>query len=370
MTKSFQSLSAQMADTLREQLRAGAWGTTLPGERQLAKHFSVSRKTTGKAIAMLRAEGVIRTSRGKSSALVTEKIPPPTAKAPDRVVLLLPEPIDQSRPFMVYWLNNLTTLMHNVGVDFELVIGWRYFGSHAGRSLQQLVDSHPAKCWILVRSPCSLQQWFADNGVPAVVAGSPLDDIKLPSVDLDHRAIVRHAALTLLREGHRRLAYVFEKTRFGGTVIGEQAFRETIAEYDSSATPGICRPAMNAASIINELRRIHNSSLRPTAYMMGNSFSYVTAQSWFNSQQLSVPGDISLISHDEDPFLPFLHPTPARYAIGSAKFANTLYKAVRRVMDHGAGLDFKELIIPDYVKGASVGPPPSTLREAGIFRRC
>ena len=357
MPKSFQSLSAQMAGTLREQLREGVWGASLPGERQLAKHFSVSRKTVSKAMALLRSEGVIKTSRGKSSSLITEKISAKSVKTVDRVVLLMPEPIDQSRPFLVFWLNNLSRLMYNVGVDFELVVGWRYFGRQADRSLQQLVAAHPAKCWILVRSPHSLQKWFADNAIPSVVAGSPLDGIKLPSVDLDHRAIVRHAALTLLRHGHRRLAYVFEKTQFGGTVIGEQAFRETIAEYDASAELGICRPAMNANSIINELRRMHNSNLRPTAYMVGNSFSYVTAHSWFASQRVRVPEDISLISHDEDPFLPFLHPTPSRYSIESSKFANVLYKAVKRVMEQGAGLDFRELIIPDYIKGASVGPP-------------
>ncbi len=369
MPKSFQSLSAQIADTLREQLCAGAWGATLPGERQLAKHFGVSRKTVGKSISLLRAEGIIRTARGRSSLLVPGKIPAQDAKTLDRVVLLLPNPLNQNRPFISYWLNSLAMLMHRIGVDFELISGWRYFGRHADRSLRQLVDSHPAKCYVLMRTSRPIQQWFADSGIPCVLVGSPFDGVKLPSVDFDHRAIVRHAALNFLRAGHRRLVYVFEKTMFGGTVIGEQVFRKTIAEYDASATLGICRVAMNAASIINELRRIHNSSLRPTAYMIGNAFSYVTTLSWFNSQQLLVPRDISLISHDEDTFLRFLYPSPARYTIEPDRFANALYKTVKRVMEQGAGFDFKELLIPDYIKGGSVGPPPSASREAEIFRR-
>jgi DNA-binding LacI/PurR family transcriptional regulator len=356
MPSLYQSLSAQVAATLREEVRAGSWKRLLPGERQLAERLNVSRKTVRKALAMLRSEGIIRTERSRASTPL--KMRSRAAKHPNiKVALLLPEPLEGARPFTVLWVSHLMTLLHESGMQLDVVSGWKYFGARAGRSLRRLVDSHPAGCWILGRSHRVLQQWFAGNGAPAIVAGSTHAGIELPSVDIDHRALCRHAAVAFLRQGHQRLALFLEKAGHAGDDDSEQGFREGLATAATMLPPLICRPDKGPASVIRELRRLQALPRPPTGYLLSNSFSYLTVLSHFALQGLQVPRDVSLISRDEEPFLSHLQPAPTRYSIPPAKFAAALHQAIKRVAADGERGGFEVRIMPDFVKGGSVGQP-------------
>ena len=356
MHSSYQSISAQVAATLRAELEAGRWGATLPGERQLAERLSVSRKTVRRALSILRTDGLVTTERSRASLVVSRRKRTTRARA-QKVMLLVPEPLEGARPFTVLWVNRLMALLQETGTPLEVTSGWKYFGARADRSLRRLVDSYPARCWILARSHLALQRWFMDNQVPAVIAGSTHQGILLPSVDIDHRALCRHAAATFLRQGHQRLALFLEKTRHVGDDESEQGFREGIATSDTAAPPWICRPDKGPASVIRELRRLQALPKPPTGYLLSNSFSYLTVLSQAALQGLRVPRDLSLISRDEEPFLSHLQPVPTRYSIQPAKFASALHHAIKRVETQGPDR-FDVRIMPDFIKGASVGTAP------------
>ncbi|MBL1073492.1 GntR family transcriptional regulator [Nocardia sp. 2] len=49
----------QVADVLRQQIHAGAFASSLPGEQELAAEFTVSRNTVRDALALLKDEGLI-----------------------------------------------------------------------------------------------------------------------------------------------------------------------------------------------------------------------------------------------------------------------------------------------------------------------
>ncbi|MET7771824.1 GntR family transcriptional regulator [Nocardia sp. NPDC005366] len=49
----------RVADVLRHQIHAGAFGDALPGEQQLAAEYSASRNTVREALALLKDEGLI-----------------------------------------------------------------------------------------------------------------------------------------------------------------------------------------------------------------------------------------------------------------------------------------------------------------------
>lgn len=355
MPPTYQSISTQVANIIRDELNAGTWKDALPGERQLSERLSVSRKTIRKALAMLRTEGIIRTARSRASAPIQRVSKARRKSGPvTRAALLLPEPIEDARPFTVLWVNHLMTLLHHAGMELEVMAGWKYFGQNAAQSLQKLVDTHPARCWILARSHRPLQEWFAASGVSAIVAGSSHEGVELPCVDINHHALCRHAALAFMREGHKRLALFLEKAEHGGDLASEQGFRDGIAEFEGACAPLVCRPAKGAASIVRELRRILAMRPAPTGFLLSNSFSYLTVLSYLASQGLRVPRDVSLISRDEEPFLPYLHPTPTRYAAPPAKFATALYQAIKRVIEQGAPRRFDVRIMPDFIKGGTV----------------
>jgi GntR family transcriptional regulator len=59
----------QLADLLREEIDSGALapGSTLASEGRLAQEHGIGRESVRMAVALLRAEGLISTSRGRGS---------------------------------------------------------------------------------------------------------------------------------------------------------------------------------------------------------------------------------------------------------------------------------------------------------------
>jgi len=354
MLSPYQSLTAQVAAVLRTEVRSGTWVQILPSERQLVERLAVSRKTIRKALGMLRSEGLIRTDRRRASSLITR---PPVRTSPiHKVALLFPDSLDEARPFTVLWLNRLTALLNESGLQLEVFTGRRYFGTSAGNALKRLVELHPDRCWILARTHRAMQEWFVANRIPALVAGTSHAGIDLPSVDVDHRGLCRHAAIALLREGHSRLALFLDKAGRAGDDDSEQGFREGIATNSHAEEPFIRRPDGSPASVIRELNHLQQLAAPPTAYLLASSFSYLTVLSALAAQGLRVPRDISLISRDEEPFLSHLQPNPARYATSPAKYATAIYQAIKRVLEHNTA-PFQLRITANFIKGGSVGRP-------------
>lgn len=356
MPLNFQSLSAQVAQALRAEISGRAWAETLPGERQLAARFQVSRKTVRKALAELRAAGVLQTERSRGSRLAAG--PRHRRETNPRIALLLPEPLEGSRPFTALWVNRLMSLLQENGTPLQIIHGTKYYGANAARSLARLTATHGARCWILARSNRALQEWFAASGMPALICGSAHPGVALPSVDVDHRALCRHSAALLLRHGHRRLALFLEHVGHGGDIESEQGFRAGLATVPDAPEPLVCTPERDAASIIRELRRLLARREQPTALLLSNSYSYLTVLSYLGSIGLRVPRDMSVVSRDEETFLRFMHPTPTYYSTPPAKFAHALHSALKRILA-GDRSTFAIRTMPDLVKGDSVGPPPA-----------
>jgi len=360
MPLTFQTIAMQMAQALQGEIAAGTWGRELPGERQLAERFQVSRKTVRKALAALRADGVLRTERGRGSNVAALRVR--RRPAHPRIALLLPEPLEHSRPFTALWVNRLMSLLQDTGHPLQIFHGAKYFGASASRSLARLTGAHPARCWLVARSNRPLQEWFAASGVPALISGSAHPGVALPSVDVDHRALCRHSAALFLRQGHRRLALFLEHGGHGGDVESEQGFREGLAAAPDASEPAVCSPERSADSVIRDLRRLLARPEPPTGLLLSNSYSYLTVHSYLASVGLRVPRDISIVSRDEETFLRFMYPRPTYYATPPGKFALALHQALKRILA-GDRSAFAIRIMPDLVKGDSIGrAPPSRMK--------
>lgn len=353
----FQSIAAQVAQALRAEISGRTWNQVLPGERQLAERFQVSRKTIRKALAELRRDGLLDTRRNQGSTIRAERGAPVAGTS--RIGLLLPQPLESSRPFTALWVNRLMALLHESGYALETFHGAKYFGVDAGKSLARLTSANPTRGWILARSNRPLQEWFAASGLPTLVCGSTHAGIALPSVDVDHRALCRHSAALFLRHGHRRLALFLERAGHAGDAESEQGLREGLAAAGDASEPLVCRAEREAGAIIRELKRVLGRKQPPTGFLLSNSYSYLTVQSYLASTGLQVPRDVSLISRDEELFLRFMHPTPTYYATSPAKFAHALHQALRRIL-LGETSAFAIRIMPNLVKGESVGPAKAT----------
>ena len=65
----------QLAAILREKITSGELAGNLPSEKTLGQEYGIAVGTVRKALAQLRAEGLIRTDRGWGSYVV-EREPP------------------------------------------------------------------------------------------------------------------------------------------------------------------------------------------------------------------------------------------------------------------------------------------------------
>jgi LacI family transcriptional regulator len=139
---------------------------------------------------------------------------------------LIPELLENLRPIHTLWIDEMRALLIEQDCKLRVFHRHLYFRAKAGGSLQRLVRQNPSLCWILVLADEATQRWFAENHVPCVVAGSAFAGLDLPSVDLDHRMLCRHAAGVLLGLGHRRIALLNHKSRRAGDVESELGFIE------------------------------------------------------------------------------------------------------------------------------------------------
>jgi DNA-binding LacI/PurR family transcriptional regulator len=359
MTAPFKSIAAQVAQSLRDQIAQGAWRNRMPGERQLAARLQVSRRTLRTALAELRSDGTLATRASYASTIARK----PALRSPAsdrRIMLLLPEPLEGARPFTVLWVNQLTSMLRGHGFQLEVLPGSRYYAQSPARALAQVTSGNPSRCWILARSHRSLQAWFAEAGLPAVVCGSTHTGIHLPSVDLDHRAECRHAAGVFLRQGHRSLALLLERAGLAGEEESEHGFREGVALARVNApAPVVIRFERSVPAVKRGLDQLLSRPRPPTALLVSNSYTYLTVQSLLGSRGLQVPRDLSLISRDEEPFLAFLHPAPARYSAQPAKFAAALNRTLQQVLA-GRINPTTVRLMPEFVPGESVGPAPAS----------
>lgn len=65
----------QVADSMRRRIADGEWTGRLPGEKTLAQQYGVAMGTVRKAVAALRAEGLIVTEKGWGSYVAGTKPP-------------------------------------------------------------------------------------------------------------------------------------------------------------------------------------------------------------------------------------------------------------------------------------------------------
>jgi len=357
MPRSFLRISSQVAQLLKQEIADGTWREELPGEQALAGKYQVSRKTVRSALTELRSAGIIHTRNGIGSRVVPNKLPRPAGKSSRRIGLLLPDSLYSVRQYTLLWINHLTEALYDAGYQLEVSHGRKYFGAKAGRSLAKLTGSKPAACWILARSNRAIQAWFSRSPHLAVIAGTAYPETTLPSVDVDHHALCRHAAHSLLRAGHRRIAIMFDGSGQAGDWESEEGFLAALGAAPTEVASHICRIERSSLAVKKELRRLMTLPEPPTAFVLSNSFSYLTAASYLASLGKRIPEDISLISRDHEPFLEHLHPLPSRYYYSPLKFARAMFRALEEAMRQRKKFLSRVRDMPDFLSGDSVAAP-------------
>jgi LacI family transcriptional regulator len=354
-------LITQVVGILQDGIADGKWRDWLPSERALSEQLHVSRNTLRAAIARLCEQGVLEARRPVGTRIVQGGKPCEPPARTQTIGLLSPEPLDLFRPNVALIIDELRAQLAEIGHRLRVHHGDKYYAPQGlPRALARLVGENPHDCWVLVMATEEVKRWFYKKRVRCVVSGSCGPEAGLPFVDLDYRALCRHAAGQMIAKGHRRLVYLAEKTNRTGIVDGWRGFMEGIGPAASAR--GVTGEAVwhqaTVAGITRALERLLARARPPTALLVVNPNHYLLALTWLQRRGWRVPEDISLASPDYDPFLAFTHPPPTHYAFNAHAFARRLFKLIMLVAA-GEVITKKDIrIMPDYVKGATLGEAP------------
>jgi LacI family transcriptional regulator len=358
------SLVAQTAAILKERIQAGEWHKWLPGEKELHTQLHVARMTLRGALQKLQHEGLVRSSQGKRREILPVRRPV-TSQASARVLLLTPVPMHFHLPFHVLLTTALRDLLGESGYHLEIHASRAPYGRSAASSLERLIEQlRPVGC-VLLTSTQNMQRWFSRRGIPCVIVGSRHPGVNLPSVDKAHRAVCRHAVGLFLARGHRRLTFLNPESGAAGDIESEQGFNEGLAQSQHGGLQAnIVRHNETVPDICRKLSVLFRRGSPPTGLLIARAGFVLTAMGHLLRSGLRLPGDVALISRDDEAFLSQMVPTVARYVVTPESMACRLSSAVLEVVRAGSVGPADYLIMPAFSAGETLGPAlPATTAQ-------
>lgn len=347
-----QTLVVQLSDIIQENIRAGRWTEWLPEERELARLLHVGRSTLRAALAALRKQGILETHHGLGTRVARKLAAHSSLPRNKSVGILMPRTLDRYKHFVALVVDDLHVLLFDNGYSLAVhahpqVEAQRPFGF-----LRKLVDQHRYACWLLIGCGPATRRWFSENSIPTVVSGTCEESLNLPFVCLANFALGRHAALKLLRQGHRQIGALLTRSNSGlrdgllDVLDREKAAGATFQAFETDDT---------VESIAMAVDRMMQAKHPPTAIFVAESNFYLTLSARLAQRSLRVPNDVSLLCRDDEPYLSSLLPAPARYSKNPHAYAK---KLAAHILPVSRGEPIQRLvtrIMPEFVPGNSLG---------------
>jgi DNA-binding LacI/PurR family transcriptional regulator len=214
-----------------------------------------------------------------------------------------PEPVAQM-PFATYrGVSEMRTHLAEQGFATEALVCPPGSPRLQRRKLEEFFRQTRVSCCVLLSVSRTIQQWFDQNRMPALVLGSCHPGVRLPSIDFDYRTICRHAAGILLARGHRRLALVVPDSGAAGDLASEQGFREAADRRTGGdvAHVTIVRHNGTAQQVTHKLDSLFRSPHPPTALLVAKTQHVFVVLMYLLRRGLQVPDAVSFIARDHDP---------------------------------------------------------------------
>lgn len=202
-----------------------------------------------------------------------------------------------------------------------------------------------------------MQDWFCKKKLPSIVVGSSGKHCGLSSVDIDYRAVCRHAGGALRGLGHRQMALILPDSSTGGEADSEAGFLEAAEPFDDTS-PQIIRHDGSADHLRFLLQKAMSRPNHPTGIVVGRCVHALTVLTFLQRAGISVPEQVSVISRDSEEYLEHLTPRMACYFIEPARIIRRIVRAVREVTESKSRPVRQTRLMPDFLPGETLAKPP------------
>ena len=351
------SLVTQLADILREGIFSGEWARRLPSTRELSEQLRVSRPTIRLALKLLRKEGCVNISHGRRTEIVLSSRRRKKLAKSNVIGFLSPIPLNNLSYMSLYLICDLQRHLADRGYKLEIHTETRFRRAQPFKALEQLVRQTRAACWILHFSTLEIQRWFSQRGIPTLVSKSRHETVNLPSFDLDHKAIGRHAAGTFLSLGHRRVGLLTLRDSSASDMSLLEGFREGFA---ASASGGGEPLVSYHDGTVREIRSALMAQFRlretPTGLLVSGAAATLATLGHLTTLGLRVPADVSVICNIDDPMLAYCVPSVARYRINPELHAKRLSRLVIQLASSGSLPARKVQVMPQFCRCETLAP--------------
>jgi len=298
---------------------------------------------------------VIRAGQGRSRVIVKRGALAKTLNSPRDVVLLSPIPLHEIEPRVLLSMNELHDMLAQEQHQLKFVVPHNCYRERPQRDLKELAARLHPSAWVLLLSTRAMQEWFQDQGLAAVVAGSRHEGVRLPAVDVDFRAVCRHAVGRFLAKGHRRLVLLNPKKAAAGDLKSEAGFCEAGAAAGADVETILAQHDGTVESICTSLDRVLARANPPTGFLVSRANYALTALGHLIQRGGRFPDKAAFISRSHDPALEFVVPSMARYQIDASVFAHKLTRVVLEFTTGGNPAPIEHLLMPRFIPGRTLG---------------
>jgi len=352
-----ESMAARLVEVLKQELHRFTRMQWLPGERILSRQFQVSRATLRAALIQLQRQKIIRAYPQRGYKILA--IRPKGRGEPSRIIGCFQELSREGyKPHSQIMINAIEHGLNRAGYEMKMFTDIHLRGHARHQQLNSLVSDYHAAGWMLMTTSFKTQQWFMENRIPALILGSCHPGIKLPNLDVDYRAVCRHAVSFLWRLGHRHIYLLIRRSGLGGDIASEEGFQYALSQLGQETPPyRIVRHNGSTGDIRRVLDACLSRKPAPTAFLISRSEHTLTTLTYLLGRGIRVPGDISLICRDDNEFLEHVIPEMSRYAINRDAFARRCVRMLVQLSTAGYLKPCPRWMMPRCIRGATAAPP-------------
>jgi DNA-binding LacI/PurR family transcriptional regulator len=355
------SIHDQIVQILRDGIVRQCWQTVLPTEQELCRDLQVSRMTLRKALKQLVEENYINLGgRGKRHLILNDKPQIKTPPAEATTIRVLTPFLDFDSTLHHFYMA-LSESLSSLGFRIALECHPRLYSKFSASRLEQLNSLPDTAAWVLMFTNERQQEWFASNGLPAIVIGRIYNELKMSNIILDSVASSRHAAGLFHSKGHTSMVYFIAKLTSLGDRMSANAFIDSAHKLKCQAKI-ISYDASSALDLRRAVTEIISSSARPTAIMTGDPDVAITLLCCLQAFGYKIPKDYSIIACIDDYHLKNTFPSISCYKIDGRAYGSKAASMLVDLIENGPGKIRNHVIIPEYSPRESVDVAPHNLK--------